>query len=462
MRRYLKNLHAGIRLALFLPVRAGDVHASAPMLAALFATSVLLHFLRDYALAGPDGTLTLFGLPGVLFQVPVLLAAAVAAAWALGRGDATLLLATAFAALSLPITAAHLIAGGFGEEMLEPGAWARFSFGQLWTWGFAAWLALSAALAVLYLLRPAPVRGVTAAVLAALLAGVPLYSIYQDNTLWAAPPDEAAIAREMRASPVSEEALYQQPRALARTLEGIAPGRPGKIDLYYLGFGGYASQDVFLREIRSVDKLMREGFGTEKRSASLLNNQKTVLDLPVASVTSLRETLKRIGQVMNRDEDILFLYLTSHGSADHRFSLEFWPISFNELTPPVLKKALDDSGIRWRVVVVSACYSGGFVEPLKNDHTIVISAAAADRKSFGCSNEADWTYFGRAFFEQSLHEHPRLGEAFANARMLIEAREKETGMEPHSNPQIAAGALMTEKWEAFLAQRGALAALRKR
>jgi hypothetical protein len=456
VRRYLQTLRAGVRLALFLPVRAEALHASAPLLAALFATDVLLHFLRDFAYAGADGTLNPYGLPGILFLVPVLLVAAMAAAWALRRGDATLLLATAFAALALPIGAIRLAAGGFGEEMLEPGAWARFSFGLLWSWGFTAWLALAAAVAACRLLRPTVPRGAAALALTALLIALPLHAVYPDDALWTPPAQEAAAAaRELRTSPVSEEALYQQPRALARMLEGIAPGQPGRIDLYYLGFGGYASQDVFLREIRSVDKLMRDGFGTGKRSVSLLNNQKTLMDLPMASVTSLRMALSAIGERMNRDEDILFLYLTSHGSSDHRFSLDFWPVSFNELTPPVLKKALDDARIRWRVVVVSACYSGGFIAPLQDDHTIVISAAAADRKSFGCTNEAEWTYFGRAFFEDSLPGRPRLEEAFAHARGLIEQREKETKMSPHSNPQIAAGAAMVARWDAYLQQSAA-------
>ena len=65
----------------------------------------------------------------------------------------------------------------------------------------------------------------------------------------------------------------------------------------------------------------------------MINNPRTTLQSPIASVTSLQRTLIRVGRLMNRDEDILFLYLTSHGSDDHRFALEFWPLRLRDLEP---------------------------------------------------------------------------------------------------------------------------------
>src|SRR5262249_43766878 len=154
------------------------------------------------------------------------------------------------------------------------------------------------------------------------------------------------------------------------------------IDLYLVGVAGYASQDVFMREVNSVDKLFRERFGAEGHTVRLINNAKSVADTPIASVTAIRAALARVAEVMDRDEDILFLYLTSHGSEDHRFSLDFWPMRFKPLDPGTLRKLLDESGIKRRIVVVSACYSGGFVEPLKDANTLVITASAGDRNSF--------------------------------------------------------------------------------
>lgn len=114
-----------------------------------------------------------------------------------------------------------------------------------------------------------------------------------------------------------------------------------------------------------------------------------------------------------------------------------------DLPATELGKLLKESGIRWKVTVVSACYSGGFIAPLKDDHTLVITAARADRTSFGCADENDFTYFGRAFFKESLPGAKSFDDAFAKARILIAKWEEEdfnagdkASGEEHSEPQI--------------------------
>jgi hypothetical protein len=151
---------------------------------------------------------------------------------------------------------------------------------------------------------------------------------------------------------------------------------------------------------------------------------------------------------MNRDEDVLVLFLTSHGSADHKFALDLWPLKLNELDPAALRKALDESAIRNRVVVVSACYSGGFVERLRDANTLVITAAAPDRNSFGCSNEAEWTYFGRAYFDEALRTTRSFTDAFALAVPAIERRERAESFEP-SRPQMVVGSAIRAKLAAL-------------
>jgi len=451
-RQYLANLKSGIKLAFFLPAHKEEIHGSAPLLLLLFATAVLLHFVRDFALVGLEGQLFVYGLPGVLLIVPILLTAAVVVAWIAGRGADALALATAFAALSLPILAVELAASALADGSGTMIRWPRWIPWMLWQWFFPAWFALAAAVATFYLLRPAVVRSGAAGIVLALIVALPLGSAYRERTLWMKPYDEDAMQRNQYMAAASEDAIYQQPKVLARALDAIEPGRKGVVDLYYVGFGGYARQDVFLREVKSVEAMMRDQFGAQGRTASLLNNPKTVMDMPIASATSLRAVLKRVGEAMNRDEDVLFLFMTSHGAKDRKFALEFWPLRFNELTPTVLKSALDDAGIQWRVIVVSACYAGGFIDALKDDRSIIIAAAGPDKKSFGCSHEAEWTYFGKAFFDEALRAQPELIKAFALARAAVAAREKKDEVETHSDPQIAAGKAMERKWGEFLAQ----------
>jgi hypothetical protein len=113
---------------------------------------------------------------------------------------------------------------------------------------------------------------------------------------------------------------------------------------------------------------------------------------------------------------------------------------------------LRESGIRWRVIVVSACYAGAFVEPLKNDNTIILTAAAEDRTSFGCSDDNDLTYFGEAFYRDALPKAPSLRAAFEAAKAAILKRETEEGETP-SNPQAYFGKAIEQKLAAMEAAR---------
>ena len=156
----------------------------------------------------------------------------------------------------------------------------------------------------------------------------------------------------------------------------------------------------------------------------------TVRETPIATRTALAQTLKRVGSLMKQDEDVLFLFLTSHGSKDGRFSLSFPPLRLNDLTPTELKAMLDEAGIRNRVIVVSSCYSGAFIEALRDDDTMIMTASARDRNSFGCSNEADFTYFGKAYFDEALRATDSFSEAFDRALPVIAEREKKEDYEP--------------------------------
>jgi len=97
------------------------------------------------------------------------------------------------------------------------------------------------------------------------------------------------------------------------------------------------------------------------------------------------------------------------------------------------------TGVRHKVAVVSACYSGVFIPRLANPDTLVITAADADRPSFGCRDKAKWTYFGDAFFNVALRQAKSLKDAFVAARALVQKRELREHFDP-SNPRMAGGA----------------------
>ena len=235
----------------------------------------------------------------------------------------------------------------------------------------------------------------------------------------------------------AEDAFYAQSRLLNKSLEAVQYGEFAQSHWYFLGVAGAGYQDVFKSEIERIKEQFDTRFGTFGRSLALINNPATRTETPIASRTSMELALRRIGQQMNRESDVLFLYMTSHGLSN-QFEMENAPLDLKDVDPKWLKETLDKSGIRWRVIVISACYSGSFVPALQDDNTLIITASAADRASFGCSNEADYTYFGRAFFDQAMRENNSIGAAFEQSKTTVAQWETAQGFEA-SEPQWSIG-----------------------
>ncbi|OTG65733.1 peptidase C13 family protein [Acinetobacter sp. ANC 4470] len=235
----------------------------------------------------------------------------------------------------------------------------------------------------------------------------------------------------------AEDAFYAQSQVLNKSLDAVQYGEFAQSHWYFLGVAGAGYQDVFKSEVERIKEQFDTRFGTFGRSVALINNPTTRTKAPIASRTSMDLALRRIGQQMNRESDVLFLYMTSHG-LPNQFEMENAPIDLNDVDPKWLKDALDKSGIRWRVIVISACYSGSFVPALQDDNTLIITASAADRASFGCSNEADYTYFGRAFFDQAMREQTSVSAAFEQAKATVAQWESAQGFDA-SEPQWSIG-----------------------
>lgn len=214
-------------------------------------------------------------------------------------------------------------------------------------------------------------------------------------------------------------------------------------------------QAVFRREVEYVRNQFADRFGTGRRSVALINSRSTYETRPLATVTSIRESLAVMGDTMDVEEDVLFLFLTSHGTRDHRFVLDHNGLNLPDLTPSALSQALDESGIQWRVLIVSACYSGGFIDALEGERTLVITAARHDRVSFGCSDEAEFTEFSRAYFKRALTGTESFRELFRRTRALVREWERALGVAEHSEPQMSVGAEIAAHLDAWLGSRPA-------
>jgi hypothetical protein len=267
---------------------------------------------------------------------------------------------------------------------------------------------------------------------------------------WLAPPTfwwaEPAASAEADAEPevglpLTDETIGKQAQLVAVALQGLRPSQPGRVNVYAATYAPNASEDVFMRESATVAKTMRERFGADGRLVELVANRATTDTLPWGTPANLRQTITRMAAVMDRDRDVLFLHLTSHGGRDGKLANDTWPLKTEPVTPELLKRWLDEAGVRWRVISVSACYSGSWIAPLAGDGTLVMTAADADHTSYGCGKRSELTFFGRAMYEEALRKTWSFTEAHAWARQVIEVREKEAGKsDGYSNPQISEGA----------------------
>jgi hypothetical protein len=226
---------------------------------------------------------------------------------------------------------------------------------------------------------------------------------------------------------------------LKDSLQAITPSTRSERQTYGLVYAPY-SQDVFLRESAMVQQVLEQRFGARGRVVRLVNNPTTAAELPWATPLNLKRSLRALAEAMDTERDVLVVYLTSHGGADFKLAAEYWPLKVEDLTADQLRAMLDELGIRYRVIAVSACYSGGWIEPLQSEDTLIMTAADKDHTSYGCGSKSELTFFGRAVFDEQLRKTLSFEEAFNAAVPVIKQREIEGKKnDGFSNPQIFVG-----------------------
>lgn len=440
-----RNLRGGARL-LFFRTPAGGFQYSLHQVVLLTLVGVLLAATVDYLRYLPDPQFNLYAISGeTLALAGVLLVAYLVA---VSMGDASKGLQSLVQILSIApfiyLLGVALQGGalqgatsawipGLGPLELQ---WAAYGVVLLWILAVIGFILYAVSGRRLWR------AGVYLATYVMVVI-VPPFFIWSGD-YWYPTRDAEADGSSVYDQINQEQLYYAQPDLLAAATRRLAPGRPGIADLYFVGFGGDGEEDVFMKEVRFAQRVFDAHFDTQRRSLALINNPATMGDTPLATYSNLNRALAHVGRIMDREEDVLFLFMTSHGSRKHELSVNFPNLRLNHITPTQLKAALDAAGIKWRVLVVSACYSGGFVEPLHDDYTLIATAAAADKTSFGCGTASDFTYFGKALLDEQLQTEYYLPAALEKAAESIKAREAAERKE-HSDPRLSVGRAIAPK-----------------
>ena len=246
-----------------------------------------------------------------------------------------------------------------------------------------------------------------------------------------------------------ELGLLAQGRLLADALANVPASTPA-IELYTLTLGGDGKQSVFLRESDYVSNMLTSRFGAFGQ-IRLVNHRDHLADRPMATRENLRRAALTLAE-RSGPEDLIFLYLTSHGTSEHELVLEQPRMELSDLPADELAAVLAPLKNRDKIIVISSCYSGGFIPALKDERTLVMTASRADRVSFGCSEQANFTYFGDALFAQALNQTDDLEHAFKLASATVAERELADSFEA-SEPQIWAPKTVLSHWQLLRKQQ---------
>ena len=165
---------------------------------------------------------------------------------------------------------------------------------------------------------PVPRLGAYLAVVAVTFGSLALAQerYFQPELFYGYSPDEDDVyARVDR-----EKTYYLQRQLLQNKLDRLRPQIPGRADVYFVGFAGNGDEGVFMSEANFARDVMEDRYMTEGRSLVLASDIHRLDEEPLANAYNLESALKSVGGLMDPEEDVLFLFLTSHGSADGKLT----------------------------------------------------------------------------------------------------------------------------------------------
>jgi hypothetical protein len=179
-----------------------------------------------------------------------------------------------------------------------------------------------------------------------------------------------------------------------------------------------------------------ESFGMLRENLRQLSRKQSEQNEDVIP-TSASNLKKSLEDLEVGEGDGCVVHMTSHGTTKG-FYIKGQPY----LTPRNLDQMLIDTcGTRPTVILVSACYSGVFSEPhMRKANRFIMTAARKDRTSFGCSPEAEYTYWDGCLIDE-LENSTSWRELSQRVETCIERKESRGGHR-RSYPQVQYGSEM--------------------
>jgi hypothetical protein len=230
----------------------------------------------------------------------------------------------------------------------------------------------------------------------------------------------------------SDALLKQQFDAAEKRRAASPDGR-----IIFAGFALNSQSKAFRNDVLTAEK----GVLSIDPNALVFKLNNPVLgqdaDWPFATTENVEQVLLKVG-AMARPQDKVVVLLTTHGNVD------MLSVNFNDKEYPHINgRALNQwlAGLRGKptLLLVSACFSGSFLQTLSGPSRVVLTAAARDRSSFGCQFQSTNTYFVDALLNQSSLKDRSIEQLMEQAKIAIDKRERDGKLSPPSLPQMFVG-----------------------
>jgi hypothetical protein len=243
------------------------------------------------------------------------------------------------------------------------------------------------------------------------------------------------------ATPNKKESLAQSDALIQKQLDAVEAGLQtlpaGQKGTVYLGFAMHSESKAFHGDVMLGLQRFKE-LNPNTFSIILSNKPETsTLEYPFATIYSMRQVFNKLAMIVpDKNVDIVLLAST-HGNKEllsihiDKYYTGINPIMLRDWFAPLSNKGANRS-----LLILSACYSGSFIDTLKAPNRTIMTSASATTTSFGCAYEDKNTYFVEALLNDKINPNEPVQNWFDRASKAVLNKEIEKSAGHPSTPQF--------------------------
>ncbi|MFY3385783.1 C13 family peptidase [Paracidovorax sp. MALMAid1276] len=227
----------------------------------------------------------------------------------------------------------------------------------------------------------------------------------------------------------------QSPPPVAEAPVPPPPPEPaGRI--IFAGLAMHSQAKAFRNDIELAEKWVRD-IDPNALLVKLANpTRDQVSDWPQVTAENFALVMAKTAEVA-QPRDRVLLFISTHGNPG-LLQINAAGKHLQPLTTRMLSDALAPLKNVPTLVVLSACYSGAFIEPLEAPNRVVLTSTDVRRTSFNCRYPGNHTPFAEALFGQADAGSRSATDWMEEAQKTITAQEKRRKLSP-SRPRLFVG-----------------------